>query len=66
MDYPVMLSKGFFLIFHFYIQAKNQNEIKNAKIFRRPMSRYNVKEPFQSDNWDDEDHCCWTFGISSM
>ena len=48
-----MLSKVFFLIFHFYIQAKNQNEIKNTKIFRRPMSRYNVEEPFQSDNWDD-------------
>ena len=65
-----MLSKVFFLIFHFYIQAKNQNEIKNTKIFRRPMSRYNVesryKEPFQSDNWDDEHHGCWTYGISSM
>ena len=61
-----MLSKGYFLIFHFYIQAKNQNEIKNAKILTTPMSRYNVEEPFQSKNWDDEHHCCWTYGISSM
>ena len=33
------------------MQAKNQNKIKNAKMFRRPMSGYNVGEPFESDKW---------------
>ena len=34
-------------------------------MFGSPLSRYNVahvgcrkKEPFESDNWDVEDHCC--------
>ena len=48
------------------MQAKNQNKIKNAKMFRRPISGYNVGEPFESDKWDLEYHCCWTYGISNM
>ena len=64
----------FFLIFHFYIQAKNQkNRMKRAKIFGSPVSVYNVghvgcrkKEPFGSDNWEVEHHCCQTYGISNI
>ena len=42
-------------------------------MFGSPLSRYNVahvgcrkKEPFELDNWDVEDHCCGTYGISNM
>ena len=66
MNCPVTLSKGFVLSFPFCIQAKNENEIKNAKIFRRPMSRCYVGETFESYNWDDEHQCCRTYGISNM
>ena len=48
------------------MQAKNQNKIKTATIFRRPMSGYNVGETFESGNWDIEHHCCWTYRISNM
>ena len=42
MNCPVTLSKIFFLIFPFYIQTKNQNSIKHAKILGSPVRRYNV------------------------
>ena len=30
------------------------------------MSGYNVGETFESDNWDIEHHCCWTYRISNI
>ena len=55
------------------MQAKNQNSIKDAKIFGRPMARYNVGhaecrkiETFESDNWVVDHHCYLIYGISKM
>ena len=39
---PGYAQKRFFLIFDFYIQAKNHTRIKHAKTFGRPMSGDNI------------------------
>ena len=55
MGFQATLSNCFIFIFHSYIQAKNQNRIKYAKMFESSLSRHNVTHVG-----------CRTYGISNM